>query len=467
MSTCRRSATWKPAMLSSMVMEKNAMPKDIAKRGVTTGANTGDSLPFRRSSQLSPFGAWAARDSGTWPMVCARMLCTRLRGGSISSSPFSQCMPMLASSTMVRHAEQESRCASKAARVEPCKVPSMASASRASTSTHCIPGWFSLAIVLSGSPNKRRFCACWGGSTYLPVVTLEEPCKFRSSPIYATFHSSLGHFEYYGNILVVHVLQIPQDNRLPQLRRKLRQGLVDHLLCLLALHPRLGSGGRIFQLLGQRQAFLLVSGRSVQRVSYSVVLSFTEVIHQQIARHRGYPGHEGGPRGVIRAQGAIHFDEHFLGQVSRVLCRAGKAVADVVDTPMVLLDDVLPSRSVASHTATDKGIDGLDVVQSALPRHVTPGPNPIHCWSFIRGREPEVRLRRTSSREFDAACSPPQFACIVAGRRPAFWAVTGKRIRLATISCLRLVVNARVRLLRFFGTPVKRVPILTAGHSSS
>src|SRR5271157_1583190 len=443
MSTCRRSATWKPAILSSMVMEKKAMPNDMANRGVTTGANTGDILPFSRSSQLSLFAACMARGSGICPMVCARMLCTRLRGGSISSNPFSQCMPLLASSSIVRQAGQESRCASNAARIEPCKVPSMASASRASASTHCIPGWFSLAIVLSGSRNKRRFCACWGGSAYLPVITLEEPCKFRSSPIYATFHSSLGHFEHYGNILVVHVLQIPQDDRLPQLGRKLPQGLVDHLLGLLALHPRLGSGGRIFQLLGQRQTFLLVSGRSVQRVSNSVVLSFTEVVHQQIARDRGYPGHEGGPRSVIRAQRAVHFDEHFLGQVSRVLCRARKAVADVVDTPMVLLDDVLPSRSVASHTATDKGIDGLDVVQSALPRGVTPGPNPTHCWSFIRGREPEVRLRRTSSREFDAACSPPQFACIVAGRRPAFWAVTGKRIRLATISCLRLLSGAK------------------------
>src|SRR5271165_628925 len=263
-----------------MVMEKNAMPKDIAKRGVTTGANTGDSLPCRRCSQLSPFGACAARGSGTWPMVCARMLCTRLRGGSASSSPFSQCRPMLASSTMVRQAGQESRCASKAARGEPCKVPSMASASRASTSTHCIPGWFSLAIVLSGSPNKRRFCACWGGSAYLPVITLEEPRKFRSSPIYATFHSSLGYFEYYGNILVVHVLQIPQDYRLPEFRRKLRQGLVDHPLRLLALHPRLGSGRGVLQLLRQRQAFLLASQRRVQRVSNPVIFPFTEVVYQ-------------------------------------------------------------------------------------------------------------------------------------------------------------------------------------------
>src|SRR5271157_2473698 len=319
MSTCRRSATWKPAMLSSMVMEKNAMPNDIAKRGVTIGANAGDSLPFSRSSQLSPLGACAARGSGICPMVCARMLCTRLWGGSTSSSPFSQCMPLVASSTMTRQAAQESRWALKVARVAPCKVPSMASASRASTSTHCIPGWFSLAIVFSESPNKRRFCACWGGSAYLPVITLEEPRKFRSSPIYATLHGSLGHIQHFGNVLVVHVLQIPQDDRLPELGRKLGQGLVHHLLRLLALHPRLRPRGRIFQLFGQRQAFFLASWRSVQRVGDSVVLSFTEVVHQQIARYRGNPGHEGGPRGVVRTKRAVHLDEHFLGQVSRVL----------------------------------------------------------------------------------------------------------------------------------------------------
>ena len=50
-------------MPSSMVMEKNAMPNDMAKRGVTTGANIGASLPFSLSIQPSPFGATAGRGS--------------------------------------------------------------------------------------------------------------------------------------------------------------------------------------------------------------------------------------------------------------------------------------------------------------------------------------------------------------------------------------------------------------------
>ena len=195
----------------------------------------------------------------------------------------------------------------------------------------------------------------------------------------------------------------------------------------LAPHPRLGPGRRILQLLRQRQALLLAARSGVQRVGNPVVLSFTEVVHQQIAGHRRDPGHERGPRGVVRAQRAIHLDEHFLGQVSRVLRRTGKPIADVVDPPMILLDDFLPGRSVAGHTATDKGIDGLDVVQSALPRGVTPGPNPIHCWSFIRVSEPEVRLRRTGYRMYDAVCSPAPIRLHCSRTRDSFSVISRAR----------------------------------------
>ena len=44
-------------MLASMVMEKNAMPNDIAKRGVITGANTGEMRAFSLPNQPSPTGA--------------------------------------------------------------------------------------------------------------------------------------------------------------------------------------------------------------------------------------------------------------------------------------------------------------------------------------------------------------------------------------------------------------------------
>src|SRR5664280_23847 len=108
-------------------------------------AQTIGALPSEHAV-VSPRGETTACSDGSAPMVCARMLCTKWRGGSTSSSPFSQCRPAVASSTMVRHAGQDCWCASNAASVEPCRAPSMASASRPSHSTHCIPDWFSVGV---------------------------------------------------------------------------------------------------------------------------------------------------------------------------------------------------------------------------------------------------------------------------------------------------------------------------------
>ena len=47
---------------------------------------------------------------------------------------------------------------------------------------------------------------------------------------------------------------------------------------------------------------------------------------------------------------------------------AGKAIADVVDAPVVALDDLLPGRSVAANAATDKQSDNLGFFQNRTPR---------------------------------------------------------------------------------------------------
>src|SRR5664280_2119715 len=121
------------------------------------------------------------------------------------------------------------------------------------------------------------------------------------------------------------------------------------------------------------------------------------MVHQQISSDRGDPGHERSPRGVERAERAIHFDEYFLGQVCRILGRSGKAIADVIDPAMILLDDFLPSRSVAVNTSTDEGIDGWDIVQSALPWGVTPGPIPLTAKDLYEKERPEVRSNYADS----------------------------------------------------------------------
>jgi len=100
---------------------------------------------------------------------------------------------------------------------------------------------------------------------------------------------------------------------------------------------------------------------------------------------------------AIRVKEARSGQRCFLGQVRRIICRARKPVADVINPSVKLLDDVLPCRGVARHTATDKGIDSLVVVQSALPKGVTPGPNPCTAKDLYEDAGPVVRPNRAAA----------------------------------------------------------------------
>src|SRR5271169_4925320 len=160
---------------------------------------------------------------------------------------------------------------------------------------------------------------------------------------------------------------------------------MHHFLGLLALYGLLWAGRLVFQLLTHRQAVFLPARRGLQRVCHPVVLDFAEVVHQQVAGYRGHPGHQRGPRPVKGAQGAVNLDEYFLRQVGSVIGRARKPVADVIDAPMVLLDDFLPCRGVARYTATDKRVHRLVVVQLILPTGQLPGPEILMIAKYLYG----------------------------------------------------------------------------------
>src|SRR6185369_3254488 len=66
-----------------------------------------------------------------------------------------------------------------------------------------------------------------------------------------------------------------------------------------------------------------------------------------------------------------HLDEDFLGEVLGVVARSGEAIADVVNAPVVALNDLLPGHDVAGYAATDQHGNDLGVFQPALPG--TPG----------------------------------------------------------------------------------------------
>ena len=124
-------------------------------------------------------------------------------------------------------------------------------------------------------------------------------------------------------------------------------------------------------LFAQRHCVFVLGRRRIDRVGHAILLALAEVVDQQVSRDGGYPGHEGPAFDVIGLQGAVHLDEDLLGEVLGVVARARKAIADVVDAPVVALHDLLPGSRVARNTAADQHGGDLRVFQLALPG--TPG----------------------------------------------------------------------------------------------
>jgi hypothetical protein len=94
------------------------------------------------------------------------------------------------------------------------------------------------------------------------------------------------------------------------------------------------------------------------------------MVHQKIASNRRDPGHERSAVNVVRVEGAVHLDENLLGQILRVIARSGKPVTDVVDSPVILLDDFLPCRGIARNAATDQQSSHMGVFQQLLSPEV-------------------------------------------------------------------------------------------------
>src|SRR5580704_8286082 len=136
---------------------------------------------------------------------------------------------------------------------------------------------------------------------------------------------------------------------------------------LAAAYTLVWRGRLVLNLLTERQCIFVGGRRGVDRIRHAIVLGFTEVIDQQISGDRGHPGHESSLGVVIARESAVHLDEDLLGKVFSVVRRTREAVADVVDTPVVGLDDLLPSRGIAGDTAPDQHRNYLDVFQTKAP----------------------------------------------------------------------------------------------------
>ncbi len=90
------------------------------------------------------------------------------------------------------------------------------------------------------------------------------------------------------------------------------------------------------------------------------------MIDQKIAGNGGDPGHKRTLARVIGIQGAVHLDKDLLGEVLSILGIPGKSVADVINSPMIPLNNLLPGRGIAGNAATDQQSDNLGVIQTEL-----------------------------------------------------------------------------------------------------
>src|ERR1700757_997149 len=91
------------------------------------------------------------------------------------------------------------------------------------------------------------------------------------------------------------------------------------------------------------------------------------MVHQKVAGHSSYPGHESAALDVIAIEGAVHLDKDLLGQIVGVGARSGKSVTNVVDATVVALNNPPPCHGVAGNTATNQQSSHMGVFQVALP----------------------------------------------------------------------------------------------------
>src|SRR5947209_12674661 len=114
---------------------------------------------------------------------------------------------------------------------------------------------------------------------------------------------------------------------------------MNRFLHLAAAYALVGRRGLVLDLLTQRLRILMRGRGRVQRVGDAVLLGLAEMIDQQIPRDGRNPGYERALRAVIARQRAVHLDKDFLRQVLGVVGGSRESVADVIDAPLVSLND--------------------------------------------------------------------------------------------------------------------------------
>src|SRR5262249_18504266 len=118
--------------------------------------------------------------------------------------------------------------------------------------------------------------------THLPICTLQKPCQFRTTSIYPRLNRAFRNLERLRNLFVIHILQVPQDDSLPQLWGELRQRILHHLLGLLLLDPLIWRKSLVFNLFRESLPVLFVPLGGIHRIRKSFILRLAEVVHQEV-----------------------------------------------------------------------------------------------------------------------------------------------------------------------------------------
>src|SRR5437879_2646726 len=126
---------------------------------------------------------------------------------------------------------------------------------------------------------------------------------------------------------------------------------MNRLADLPTAYVGVGWGRLVLNLLREGLSVLMLGRGGVDGVGHPVLLGLAKVVDQQVTGDRRDPGDKGAFGVVVAGQRAVHLDEDLLGEVFGIVPGSGEAVADVVDTTVVGLNDFLPGGGIAANTA--------------------------------------------------------------------------------------------------------------------
>ena len=194
---------------------------------------------------------------------------------------------------------------------------------------------------------------------HLPFYTLQKPCKFPTTATDAAFYSSFRNAEHLGDLFIIHVFEVTQNNSFAQLRRELFESALDPGLEFETGYVMFLGWPRIGQPLGHGGTVFFAVEGGVEGVAGAVEAGAAEVVDEEVPGQRSDPGLEAALLGIKAGKVLVELQEDVLRKVFRIGGGSREAVADSVNTPMLGNNQLLPGLRVASHALAHQFGDGF------------------------------------------------------------------------------------------------------------